>query len=283
MPAIRPMREADSRAVHDLAIAAFEDLSARMGEPPEPRPDPSRANLRFGHLIRSDPAGAWVAEDDGQLVGAAVALMREGVWGLSLLVVRPGTQSTGLGRALLARAHDHGRGARGRIILSSPDPRAIRAYARLGLTPHPSLRATGAPHGVVPPAGIRDGGHADIPFTVEIDRQVRGAAHGEDIGAFLGLGARLLVGPGGYAVVFPESGLRLLAARDAAGARDLLRAVLAGFEGRETAVEWLTATQAWAVDVCLDAGLELRTSAGVVFLDGDVGPFSPYLPSGAFL
>jgi hypothetical protein len=34
---------------------------------------------------------------------------------------------------------------------------------------------------------------------------------------------------------------------------------------------------------CLEAGLELRMDLGAVFLGGDVGPFVPYLPSGAYL
>jgi hypothetical protein len=29
--------------------------------------------------------------------------------------------------------------------------------------------------------------------------------------------------------------------------------------------------------------LELRSDCGAVFLAGDVGPFAPYLPSGAYL
>jgi hypothetical protein len=31
------------------------------------------------------------------------------------------------------------------------------------------------------------------------------------------------------------------------------------------------------------AGLELRAGGGAIFLDGEVGPFRPYLPSGAYL
>ena len=33
----------------------------------------------------------------------------------------------------------------------------------------------------------------------------------------------------------------------------------------------------------MEAKLDLHTDTGVVFLGGDVGPFSPYIPSGAFL
>jgi hypothetical protein len=97
------------------------------------------------------------------------------------------------------------------------------------------------------------------------------------------MGATILVVEGrGYAVTRSEGPVRLLAAYDEAGAQDVLRAVLARAHGHVT-VEWLTAKQAWAVPVCLEAGLELGTETGPVFTAGDVGPFSPYLPSGAFL
>ena len=45
-------------------------------------------------------------------------------------------------------------------------------------------------------------------------------------------------------------------------------------------VGWLRSAQRSAVDVAVDAGLELRLGGGV-FLRGDVGPFRPYLPGGA--
>jgi hypothetical protein len=32
-----------------------------------------------------------------------------------------------------------------------------------------------------------------------------------------------------------------------------------------------------------DVGLDLRFDIGAVFMAGDVGPFAPYLPSGAYL
>jgi hypothetical protein len=75
----------------------------------------------------------------------------------------------------------------------------------------------------------------------------------------------------------------ILAAYDEDGARDVLRTLLARAAGEQALVEWLSARQRWALDVCLEAGLEIGSDCGAVFLDGDVGPFSPYLPSGAFL
>jgi GNAT superfamily N-acetyltransferase len=285
MPVIRPMTEADVAPVHDLSVATFEDLSRRFDEPPGPRPDPGIAHMRYRHLVRTDPGGAWVAEDERGIGGCALALRREGIWGLSLLIVRPDLQSAGIGGELLRQANEYAEGAHGRIILSSPDPRALRAYSRLGLATHPCLCAKGTPRIVADPSVTRVGTHEDIPFTEAVDRHVRGAAHGADIGVQLDMGQTLLIAPErGYAVVAPSNGeLRVLAAFDDDGARALLRAALARAGDGEATVSWLSAKQQWAIEECRDAGLELRANHGAVFVDGDVGPFEPYIPSGAFL
>ena len=137
------MTEDDIEAAFVLTCETFEDLQRRLGEEPDPRPDLAMASIRYRDLVRRDPGGSWVAEDEHGLAGCALALLREGVWGLSLLVVRPGLQSAGVGSGLLRAAHEYGADARGKIILSSPDPRAMRAYHRLGLALHPAVLAKG--------------------------------------------------------------------------------------------------------------------------------------------
>jgi GNAT superfamily N-acetyltransferase len=139
--------------------------------------------VRIGHLLETDAGGAWVADRDGEIVGCSLALIREGVWGLSLLVVRPDAQSGGVGRELLARAHEYGDGARGWVVLASRDPRALRSYARLGMHLHPALAARGRPRRMAPPDEVRPGTLDDLPLTADVDRAVRGAAHGYDIAA----------------------------------------------------------------------------------------------------
>lgn len=282
MAQLRPMRVEDVPEVHDLTVHTFETLDRASGEEPPPRPDPASAHLRYRHLVETDPGGAWVAVDEaGTIVGCALALLREGVWGLSLLVVHPDQQSGGVGGALLRRAHAYADGAKGRIIMATQDPRALRAYFRLGLDLHPAVSAVGTPK-VTAPDGLRVGGVEDLPLIARVDRHVRGAAHGPDMEAMLAMGNRLLIAPErGYAV-YRESGLRVLAAFDDAAASDLLRGVLARAEG-EVTIYNLTALQQWAITVAVDAGLELRTNVGGLFVGGDVGPFTPYLPSGAFL
>src|SRR4051812_40631353 len=78
-----------------------------------------RGQVRIAHLQRTDPGGAWVADDDGEIVGVSLALVREGVWGLSLFGVHPEHQSRGIGRRLLDAALGYANGCRGAIILST--------------------------------------------------------------------------------------------------------------------------------------------------------------------
>ena len=284
MTTIRQMRPDEAPEVHDLSVLTFEALDVSRGVQPPPRPDPVFAHPRYRHLATTDPDGAWVAEEDGTIVGAALALRREDVWALSLLVVRPDQQSSGIGGALLARAHAYAEGARGRIIMASPDPRALRAYSRLGLELHPFVEAFGTPKPAAPPPGIRVGDASDIPLTETVDRHVRGAARGEDIAVLLEMRQTLLIAPErGYAVVNAHGAVRIVAALDDAAASDLLRAALARATG-EVTVEGLTAKQQWAIAVAIEAGLELRVNSdGAIFTGGEVGSFTPYLPSGAFL
>ena len=276
------MGEQDIRAALELMFVTFEALETSLGLPLSPRPDPAVAAIRFRDLVRSDPEGAWVAEDAAGLTGCALALKREGVWGLSLLAVRPDAQSGGIGRTLLDRAHEYARDARGRIIMASPDERAIRAYARLGLELQPTFEATGVSRSVTSPAAVVVGGAGDIPLTEAVDRHARGAARGQDIATLLAMGQTLLVLPErGYAVI-GDGELRTLAAFDAESARELLRGARARLAERVT-VGPFTAAQQWAVPVLLEAGLALRGQRGAMLIDGDVGMFRPYIPTGAFL
>jgi GNAT superfamily N-acetyltransferase len=283
MPEIRPMTEDDVRAALELSIETFDDLSRRQGEEPEPPPpDTDQAELRYRAFVRHDPEGSWVAEDEHGLAGCALAVKREGIWGLSLLIVRPGLQSAGVGSELLRRAHDYAHDAKGRIILASPDPRAIRAYSRLGLDLHPCFIAKGSPRGVSAPEGLRVGTADDIAFVETVDRFARGGGRRSSIETLLAMGQTLLVLPErGYAF-FDDASVRTLAALDDDSAADVLRGVLARVEG-EIRLCPLTGAQQWALPVCLDAGLEVFGSRAPVFLSGDVGGFQPYVPSGAFL
>ena len=125
---IRPMREEDvvgaDRVCLDVLYTTFsgEDEAVRA----------ARQHARIRHLLETDPGGSWVAEHDGRVAGVGLALIREGVWGFSLFGVAQELQGTGVGRALFARCWEYGAGARGHLILSSTNPKAMGIYAHTG-------------------------------------------------------------------------------------------------------------------------------------------------------
>jgi GNAT superfamily N-acetyltransferase len=75
----------------------------------------------------------WVAEENHRLSGYARSILRDGVRQLTEFFVRPGTQSGGIGRELLERVFSE-EGARARILLATPDTRALIRYLKAGLT-----------------------------------------------------------------------------------------------------------------------------------------------------
>lgn len=247
----------------------------------------ARGLRRIGHLQRTDPAGAWVAEDAGEIVGMALALLREGIWGLSLFAVAVGHRNRGVGRALLEAAFEHhGAGARGHLVLSSESPAAMRRYARLGLDLRPCVSAAGIPDRtrLTVDGDVRDAGAGGIPAADAIGRAVRGAGHGRDLGVALqDPGARLLlVADRAFALVRNERVSLVAGLDDAAATRALTAALAAVPPGASASVDFLTAGQDWAIRACLDAGLALSPD-GPFFTGGDLGPLRPYVPSGAYL
>jgi GNAT superfamily N-acetyltransferase len=288
-PIIRPLEPADVPAAAQVGLDALDHL---VPEEFKPTSDEERAlaaqrrNLRTGHLQATDPEGCWVAELDGDVVGVALALVREDVWGLSLFGVAPGLQGQGIGGPLLAASLRYAEGRRGAIILSSSDPRAMRRYFRSGFAVRPCLAAAGEINRSRLPAGLR-ARPGDVASDAEVleaaSRHVRTASHLPDLEAMLGGGGELLVVDGRGFAVHREGSPVLVAAIDDAAARDLLWSCLAaGPAGGSVHVDFVTAGNDWAIDVALDAGLSLSPD-GPVFVRGEVGPLTPYLPSGAYL
>ena len=282
---IRPMQPADVAGADLVAFEALHGAMPDAGESVGARA--RRGPSRIAHLLGTDPGGAWVAEGERErVVGFGLALVRDGLWGLSLLAVEPDLQGNGIGRRLLDAALGYAEGTRGAIILSSTDPKAMRRYARAGFDLRPQVAAAGmidrervpAPH-----PDLRGGTGDDLDATQAVSRFVRGATHAPDIPNQLANGCQLLVlGDRGFAVHRAGSP-RLLAARDEQAATALLWGALAAAPpGATVQVDFIAAGQDWAVAVALEAGLALSPD-GPLFVRGEVGPLRPYLPSGAYL
>jgi GNAT superfamily N-acetyltransferase len=169
--------------------SAFGDLRRRLGVVDVPAPDPHRAALGEAivrQLVTGDPDGAWVADAEGTVVGVALAGLREGLWYLAQLHLEPACQGQGIGRRLLAAAMAYGP-ARGMLLHSSLDPNAMRTYQRAGFSLEPALQAKGPIRRdrIPPVTRVRVGTVEDLGLVAEVDRAVRGAAHGVDIDVLL--------------------------------------------------------------------------------------------------
>lgn len=284
---IRPMTETDRPGMRESTRAAFDDLLQRLGTSVEPDDRPTAPHSRsgaavVGQLLELDAAGAWVATVDGQVCGAAMAGLREGLWYLAHLHVRPGQQGRGVGRRLLEAALRYGPSARGRLLHSSLDPQAMRCYQRAGFVLEPAMQAIGVVRrAALPvPGRARTGDADDLDVAAEVDRRVRGAAHGPDLDVLLRGGARLLVlddrQERGYVLI--DAGTpKMLAATSTAAAVALLWAALAESGDHTVTVEILRADQQWAIDVTQRAGLSLAPM-GPLCRQGETGTLAPYLP-----
>ncbi len=278
---LRPLLPSDVPQARDVQWGAMSGLNARMGDT-DPELTPAvrvRGEARIAHLQRTDPAGAWVTEDDGRLTGCSLALVREGMWFLSLLMVDPAHQGKGLGKDLLdaslSTATDRS------WILATADPAALRRYQRAGFSLHPSFVAKGPVdrallpkiEGVRPGDVVQDGDQLD-----EIVRTCRGAGLRQDL-EFLASGPmQLHLVDGQGFVMLRDGALAWLGATNEDAARRLLWTAIA--EGGETAeVDWLAADQQWGIDVCLQAHLALSWDATLCFRGQP--PIPTYLPNGA--
>ena len=264
-------------------VAAMERLSSTSYGGPGRSPDEAAAWVaRTLHLLRTDPAGCWVAQDGDSTIGFTIALDREKMWILASYAVLPEHQGQGIGRMLLAAAMSHGRGALRGMLIASDDPRATRHYRQAGFTLHPKMTLTGELDRQAIPLNsrVREGSAGDFDLMDSIDRRTRGAAHGPDHQLLLTT-FHLMVSDNstgsGYAFVSPTGTPVLLAATNRRTAMALLwEAIAMTPPGTVTEIAGITANNEWAIDVGMAAGLSLGTQ-GYLGLRRMRSPM-PYLP-----
>lgn len=281
------MNDEDTDATYPMATAAlFEDEEEEEQTRNRDAQEAARRRRRYELALEQDPAGAWVAVDGERIAGVALALVRERVWILSLLAVDKKYRNQGLARSLMDRAQEYSAGCDGAMIAASTHPAAMRRYARAGFTLHPTLMARGTVrrNSVLKNPSVREGTEKDLSLAAEIDRHLRGAAHGPDLEHMLKTGDHLLVSedPAGRGYAIEHQGSpAIVAATQPEIAAELLWACLSRAKG-EVEVRWITSAQNWAIPVVLEAGLAL-SPAGPICTRGNLGPLAPYLPSGPFL
>ncbi|MFE0020205.1 GNAT family N-acetyltransferase [Amycolatopsis sp. NPDC059021] len=287
---VRPMAVADLARAERTSSETFyvaDQLSRRVSEPePQPR-DAAGAEkwiARMRYYLDVDPAGCWVAEDDGAIVGFAISQNRGRFWYLATYGVLPDRQGGGIGKRLMDAVLAYADGRQG-MFSSTVHPGATRRYRLAGFTLHPQLRMVGTVDRSTLPAigGLRDGTADDFAWMDRLDTKLRGAGHGPDHGYLLNT-MRLVVAKSenrrGYVYIDDAGRAALLAAEDTETASDLLWEALASAKG-ETLVNCITAANHWAVDVGLAARLDIGQE-GYLAVRGMADP-RPYLASGQFL
>ncbi|MDE3094676.1 MAG: GNAT family N-acetyltransferase [Chloroflexota bacterium] len=296
----RPMTEADLSATTLVRKAANEWLARSEGRDVDPhvpdRPLPQR------HLLRTDPAGSWVAELNDVVVGCAQGYVRGEIWYLSQFFVLPEAQSLGIGHELLVRVQADGRerGARVLAVTASTSQSAHGLYMRHGMHaigvgyrlsgPIAPLRSLPEPARGQAPVADCGGVQGAI---AGLDREVWGAERRQEHALFLAGGfaeqetSFALTSDGtllGYGYAMDDGHIGPLAARSPETQLPLLR----------TAVDWLTARgvergycyclslNPTLMRAFLDAGWRI---GGWSFLlaSEPFGQFDRYLPSGGLL
>ena len=293
MVTFRAMTEADVPAAVEAFNSGFLAMMARHNLPVTHSSilDERYRQDRTRHLLRTDPAGSWVAVgDDGSVVGMSQSLVREGYWTLSQIGTLPGRQGHGVGRELLRLALAYGDPEGPGTIQCSRDPKAMALYASSGFALHPVVAAWGVmrPGSVTCPTEVRrcepdQVGERELEIVAGVDRARRGSTRSADIVAMLSRpGTRLLLHEDQAYAVARDERVVTLGGRQEESARLVLRAMLAETPAGETVqVNWLTSAQQWAIAEVVAAGIEL-VPYGPVMVRGMDEPPGPYIPSGGF-
>ena len=171
----------DGFATYRVLREAVNDLALRIGA--DPIPDDAESNYErieplFRHLAET-AAEFWVAQDGSDGVVAYARSIEHGpFFELTEFFVLPEHQSAGLGRHLFERAFPPDRGEL-RVIVATPDVRALSRYLKAGMTARTPIIS------LIGPVSASSGGDASWgkPVSVEgsalveiaeLDRRIAG-------------------------------------------------------------------------------------------------------------
>ena len=142
---VRPARQDDLHEATIIVADAINDLRARHGIPLVMAPRPPAFQT---FCLGADPSGLWVAEEAGRMIGFTFSWTQETFWFLAQLFIRPGSQSKGVGQALLDRTRPQATriGATNRTLITFAYNRhATGLYIRNQMFPRQPLYLLEAP------------------------------------------------------------------------------------------------------------------------------------------
>jgi GNAT superfamily N-acetyltransferase len=287
----RPARAEDLGPAQELVVGSINDLAQRhgFGTLASVRPP-----LFQAFSLQDDPAGLWVAEDDGQMLGYAFSWVRGELCFLAELFVAPGQQGSGIGGELLKRTTDHARrnGATTRALITFAFNTVSQGlYMRHGMFPKMPLyfvrvaRETlrgrlQAPQRPPPPLTL-----ADLPKLADIDKQVLGGSrdkhHRYLIGDKTMKGVLLRAGDEriGYAYLGSDGHIGPLAVTQPHAMGPALQAVLAmAFDSEASHISaFIPGTSTAGLGTALAQGMRISLPM-MLMASRDFGDWRSYLP-----
>jgi GNAT superfamily N-acetyltransferase len=179
---VRPARAEDLRRAQELVVASINDLTQRhaFGAMASVRP----ASFQLFSL-QDDARGLWVAEENGEIVGAAFSWACGELWFLAELFVAPRLQGGGIGRELLQRTFDHAErsGAQTRALITfSFNTVSQGLYIRHGMFPRLPIHMMSCNRSDISatdfeaPLRCEPIGAADMSLLADLDRSALGVS-----------------------------------------------------------------------------------------------------------
>ena len=178
----RPARAQDLQRADELVALSINDLTVRHGFGPIASPRPPQFQL---FSLQDDPAGLWVAEDAGDMLGFAFSWICGKLWFLAQLFVAPGQQGRGIGKELLRRTLQHAdaAGADNKVLITFTFNQVSQGlYIRHGMFPRLPIYFLSGPREGAPSASPRllvapiEGTASGLRRIAQIDADVLGVS-----------------------------------------------------------------------------------------------------------
>ena len=309
---LRRAAAADLAACEDVWRDGLNDYLLPLGQL-EITPNNAQLRQLHAHLLDTDPSLFWVATRPelpdvagGERVIAFAAASRRGsTWFLSMLFVRPGEQSRGLGRRLLDRILP-GDGVVRAVATDPAQPISNGLYASVGMVARvPVFNLVGRPtrpealeplpKGIVAvgPNAAADGTEADratadpaVDLEIDwLDRETLGFDHAADH-AFLRRGGRMcftyrdrrgrLVG---YGYTSAVGRIGPVAVRPTLPLASVVAHLLTTVSPRGASAVWVTGQAGPTIEMLVRAGLRIEGFPVLIGWNRTFAAFDRYIPT----
>ena len=183
----RRFGEDENEVVAKIFARAYNDLLTKGGNKPYVDVEdqagwtkawrPDRQAL-FEHFSASKNE-SWLAEQDGEVLGYARSILRDGIWQLTDFWVLPHKQAGGIGEVLLDRTFRSRVDSGGRVVVATTGGAAMARYIKCGLDVlSPLLEFAGPPRSTTIAADVSEEPMLDDTPTLEVlsrlDRAILG-------------------------------------------------------------------------------------------------------------